>query len=86
MHSGPLTGGAGTYAPGAAITRDGTHFTTFTTSMTASPLRFANDGFGGGFIGDYTGGIWTGTTFHQSWMDTRNGTNSQDFTGGVSLP
>jgi len=85
MQSGAGTGGAGTYVAGVGVTRDGTHFSIIQTSTNPTPLRFSNDGFGGGFIGDYTGGIWTGTTFHQSWMDTRNGTNSQDFTGGAKL-
>ena len=47
--------------------------------------QFSKDGFGGGFMGDYIGGIWVGSTFHTSWPDTRNGTNCQDWTGGVSI-
>ena len=43
-----------------------------------------NDGFGGGFMGDYTGNAWDGPdTLYQSWMDTRTGV-SQDETGGYS--
>ena len=43
-----------------------------------------NDGFRGTFMGDYTGGVWntTGSTLYASWMDSRNGTNMQDETGG----
>ena len=43
-----------------------------------------NDGFNGGFMGDYTGNVWnsTGTTLYASWMDGRNGVNMQDEVGG----
>src|SRR5215469_5473692 len=45
-----------------------------------------NDGFGGGFMGDYTGNAWNGTkTLVQSYMDTTTGT-SQDFVTGVLFP
>ena len=77
---------AGSYVAAAAVTRNGTTFQRIKTSTAAQPLLFSNDGQGGFFIGDYTGGIWTGNVFHQSWMDTRNGSTSQDFTGGVSFP
>jgi hypothetical protein len=48
--------------------------------------NFVNDGFGGSFIGDYIGNIWTGNTFHASWPDTRSGSHAVDMTGGVSFP
>lgn len=76
---------SGTYFAAVSLTKNGTSFLLKKVS-TVPPLRFSDDGQGGGFIGDYTGGIWTGSTLHLSWMDTRNGTNSQDFTGGVSFP
>jgi hypothetical protein len=43
-----------------------------------------NDGFKGGFMGDYTGNVWnsTGTTLYASWMDSRNGSTMQDEVGG----
>ena len=45
-----------------------------------------NDGFGGGFMGDYTGNAWSGTkTMYQSYMDTTTGT-CQDFVTGVLFP
>jgi hypothetical protein len=45
-----------------------------------------NDGFGGGFMGDYTGNAWNGTkTIYQSYMDTTTGT-CQDFVTGVLFP
>jgi hypothetical protein len=43
--------------------------------------RFVDDGFGGSFMGDYNGNIWTGNTLHASWVDTRTGV-AQDWTGG----
>ena len=45
--------------------------------------NFNSDGFGGGFIGDYTGNIWSSTNLHASWMDTRTGV-SADETGGIA--
>ena len=44
-----------------------------------------NDGFGGGFMGDYTGNTWNGHALLASWMDTRTGV-SQDEVGGLQLP
>jgi hypothetical protein len=45
-----------------------------------------NDGFGGTFMGDYTGNAWNGTkTLYQSYMDMTTGT-SQDFVTGVLFP
>lgn len=40
-----------------------------------------NDGFGGAFMGDYTGNIWSGVTLFASWTDTRSGV-AQDEIGG----
>jgi len=53
-----------------------------TAALTSNTL---SDGFSGGFIGDYTGNIWTGGVLHQSWPDTRTGV-SADETGGVTTP
>jgi hypothetical protein len=50
------------------------------TSVMSNPF---NDGFGGSFMGDYTGDAWAGATFYASWMDTRNGSFSQDEVGGL---
>jgi hypothetical protein len=41
-----------------------------------------NDGFGGAFMGDYSGNIWSGNSLYASWMDTSNGVNTQDDVGG----
>lgn len=43
-----------------------------------------NDGFGGGFMGDYTGNTWNGGSLLASWMDTRSGV-SQDEVGGIRV-
>jgi hypothetical protein len=42
-----------------------------------------NDGFGGGFMGDYTGSGWAGKKLYMSYMDTRNGSVSQDWIAGA---
>jgi len=51
------------------------------TSVMSDPF---NDGFGGGFMGDYTGNTWDRATFYASWMDTRNGSFTQDEVGGIA--
>ena len=53
-------------------------------SIATAASKFVNDGFGGGFIGDYIGNIWAGNTLHASWIDTRTGTG-QDEWGGVAF-
>ncbi len=75
---------SGQYVAAAVLTKNGTTFLKKKTSTTGNML-FSNDGFGGGFIGDYTGGIWTGNTYHQSWMDTRSNNVSSDMTGGIAI-
>jgi hypothetical protein len=42
-----------------------------------------NDGFGGGFMGDYSGNSWFGSKLFASWTDTRNGSYSQNEVGGL---
>ena len=42
-----------------------------------------NDGFGSGFMGDYTGNAWAGNKLFASWSDTRNGSDTQDEVGGL---
>ena len=44
-----------------------------------------NDGFGGGFMGDYTGDIWVGKRLYASWTDTRTLT-AQDEVGALRIP
>ncbi|MEO8973212.1 MAG: sialidase family protein [Ktedonobacteraceae bacterium] len=56
--------------------------------IATKPSNPNNDGFSGMFMGDYTGNTWTPKTSKTSmclmatWMDTSNGTNSQDEVGG----
>ena len=52
--------------------------------LAKNPSNPNNDGFGGGFMGDYTGNAWAGKKLYASWMDTSNGTNCQDEVGGYS--
>jgi hypothetical protein len=41
-----------------------------------------DDGFGGFFMGDYTGNAWgPDGRFFAAWMDTHNGETSQDAVG-----
>jgi hypothetical protein len=71
------------YEAFAAISNDGG--ATFPNLQIASATSNPNnDGFKGGFMGDYTGNVWnnTGTTLYASWMDSRNGTSMQDEVGG----
>lgn len=51
----------------------------FITHVQSNPF---NDGFGGGFMGDYSGNVWAGNHLYASWSDTRNGTDCQDEVGG----
>ncbi|MEO6989958.1 MAG: hypothetical protein ABI346_01785, partial [Candidatus Baltobacteraceae bacterium] len=45
-----------------------------------------NDGFGDGFIGDYTGNAWSVGKLYASWTDTSTGPPSSDFVGGLRVP
>jgi hypothetical protein len=51
--------------------------------IASQPSNPNNDGFGGGFMGDYSGNVWVGNHLYASWMDTRNGTDCQDYVGGI---
>ncbi len=46
------------------------------------PSNPNNDGFGGSFMGDYTGNVFAASSLYASWTDTRTG-NSQDVVGGL---
>jgi hypothetical protein len=74
----------GKYAAAAALTQNGTSFTLRKLS-TVPLMDFADDGQGGGFIGDYDASAWAGSALHAAWPDTRNGTNSVCMTGGLQL-
>jgi len=42
-----------------------------------------NDGFGGGFMGDYSGNIWAGKKLYAVWTDTRSGPPASEWMGGI---
>jgi len=48
-----------------------------------TPSNPFDDGFGSGFMGDYSGNAWFGNKLFASWTDTRNGSYSQDEIGGL---
>jgi hypothetical protein len=66
-----------------ALSKNGTTF--FNAKIASASSNPNNDGFNGGFMGDYTGNAWNGKSIMASWMDTRSGT-SQDEVGGFTLP
>ena len=70
------------YEAFAAAAHGGTGFAKHNVQIASVASNPNNDGFGGGFMGDYTGNAWAGNTLYASWMDTRNGSNCQDEVGG----
>ena len=72
------------YLAFAGISKDG-GLTFINKSIAAVQSDPNNDGFGGGFMGDYTGNTWIKNSLYASWMDTRSGV-SQDEVGGLTLP
>ena len=68
------------YAEYAGASRNGSAFRTQKIADQIS--SFSHDGFGGSFMGDYTGNIWAGGILHAVWPDTRTNV-SQDEWGGV---
>jgi hypothetical protein len=71
------------YAEAAAFSTNGGVSWPTVAKVSSVLANFNNDGFGGTFIGDYTGGIWTGGTLHTSWSDART-SPSVDMTGGAT--
>jgi hypothetical protein len=71
------------YEEFGAVSTDGA--TTFPTNyqLAANPSNPNNDGFGGTFIGDYTGNAWAGPALYATWTDTSNGSSDQDMFGGL---
>ena len=51
-------------------------------ALTPNLSNPANDGFGGTFMGDYTGNYFQGHTIFASWMDSSNGSTMVDLAGG----
>jgi len=75
------------YEAFAAVSSDDGN--TFGTNIQVAsvPSNPNNDGFGGGFMGDYTGNYWFhDDRLYMSWMDTRNGSTAQDEVGGIQIP
>jgi hypothetical protein len=69
---------------GAFSPNGGNSFTT-NDDLSAAPSNPFNDGFGGFFIGDYTGNAWAGTrTFYVVYTDTTTGID-QEFLAGYQL-
>jgi Neuraminidase (sialidase) len=64
-------------------TDGGVTFAPSTRLSTVSSNPF-NDGFGSGFMGDYTGNIWVGNRLFASWTDTRSGIG-QDEVGALKI-
>jgi hypothetical protein len=70
------------YEEYGAISKTGSSFPT-NYQIASQPSNPINDGEGGTFMGDYTGNVWAGEHLYASWMDTRNGSDSQDYVGGI---
>jgi hypothetical protein len=51
--------------------------------IASEPSNPLDDGFGGYFMGEYTGNVWDGKTLFAAWPDTRNGTDTQNEAGGM---
>jgi Neuraminidase (sialidase) len=72
------------YQPFFAFSNNGGTSFSNSHALSSTPSDPTNDGFGGGFMGDYTGNAWNGKALYASWMDTRSGT-CQDEVGGVQF-
>lgn len=70
------------YEAFAAVSTDGGSSFGTNEQLTSTPSNPDNDGFGGTFMGDYTGNYWRGNVLWVSWMDTSSGVNAQDHVGG----
>jgi hypothetical protein len=68
-------------AYGAASSNGGASFPN--ARLTATSSNPADDGFGGTFLGDYTGNAWGGGALIAAWTDTSNGSTGQDVLGGL---
>jgi hypothetical protein len=71
------------YQPFASRSNNGG--TTWTNTLLTPAGVFsdpAKDGYGGTYLGDRTGNVWTGLTFHVTWPDTNNSTNVAQATAG----
>ncbi|HYL26995.1 MAG TPA: sialidase family protein, partial [Candidatus Nitrosotalea sp.] len=75
-----------TYEAFGAYSKDGG--ATFSTNyqLAARPSNPKHDGFGGTFMGDYTGNTWAGEKLYAAWQDTSNGHTSRAIVGGLRIP
>lgn len=64
----------------AASANGGSSYST-NLKLSAAPSDPFNDGFGGFFIGDYTGNAWAGTTLYVVYTDTTTGIDQEFLTG-----
>ena len=62
---------------------DGVHFSNL--QLASEPSNPLNDGFGGTFLGDLAGNVWTQKTLYTTWPDTRTGVNAQNEAGGLRV-
>jgi hypothetical protein len=75
------------YEAFASFSHNGGASFTANQDLSAAPSNPFNDGFGGSFIGDYTGNAWTGgstQTLYVTYTDTTTGID-QDFLAGYEL-
>ena len=82
------------YEAFAAIEKIASSLSTHNGQIATKPSNPNNDGFGGTFMGDYTGNTWDGSTLYASWMDNSgvssnvsgSGSGNQDVVGGYACP
>lgn len=72
------------YQAFAAISTDGARSFPRNVQLT-NAFSNPNDENLGGYMGEYTGDTWAGSTFLASWMDLSSGMDSVDMVGGVRL-
>jgi hypothetical protein len=71
------------YEAFAALSSDGGTSFRKNVDIASTPSNPLDDGFGGGFMGDYSGNAWFGSKLFASWTDCRNGSYSQNEVGGL---
>ena len=73
------------YQAFAAISRDGGKSFQPNVQLTTAFSNPNNNGSGNDWMGNYTGNTWAGPDFIAAWMDTSNGSTTQDVVGGIRL-
>jgi hypothetical protein len=71
------------YQPFAAISRDGGQSFQPNVQLTTAFSNPNNNG--SGWMGDFSGNTWVGSSFVAAWMDSSNGVDMQEVVGGVKL-